>query len=58
MNTNEKRMNEGCLDIWIDELVSCLRDTETNELKETVVFRIESRKYLKSFSKSNGWKIN
>ena len=42
MNTNEKRINEGCLDIWIDELVSCLRDTETNELKETVVFRIES----------------
>jgi hypothetical protein len=58
MNTNEKRINEGYLDIWIDELVSCLRDTETNELKETVVFRIESRKYLKSFSKSNGWKIN
>ena len=34
---------QGCLDIWIDEVVPCLKDTETGELKETVVFRIESR---------------
>ena len=49
---------EGCIDIWIDEIVPCLRDTETGETKETVVFKIESRKYLKQFQKNNGWHIN
>ena len=36
-------IDQGCLDIWIDEIVPCLRDTSTGELKDTVVFRIESR---------------
>jgi uncharacterized protein YihD (DUF1040 family) len=49
---------QGCLDIWIDEIVPCLKDTETGELKETVVFRIESRAYLRKFKKSNGWNID
>ena len=31
---------------------------KTGEIKETVVFKIESRKYLKNFQKSNGWHIN
>ena len=48
----------GCLDIWIDELVSCLRDTKTGELKETVVFKIQSRSFLKQFNKKDGWHIN
>lgn len=48
----------GCLDIWIDEMVPCLRDTETGQMIETVVFKIESRKYLKKFQKNNGWHIN
>lgn len=52
------KIKDGCIDIWIDDLVPCLKDTKTGELKETVVFRIESRKYLKSFSEANGWKIN
>ncbi|MCL2254498.1 MAG: hypothetical protein FWC09_08650 [Lachnospiraceae bacterium] len=51
-------LDQGCIDIWIDEIVSCLRDSETNEMKETVVFRIESRKYLKKFQSNNGWHIN
>ena len=55
---NDEHIKNGCIDIWIDDLVPCLRDTKTGELKETVVFRIESRKYLKAFSKENGWKIN
>jgi len=48
----------GCLDIWIDEIVPCLRDTETGELKDTVVFKIESRAYLKKFTRKTGWHIN
>lgn len=51
-------VQQGCLDIWIDEIVPCLKDTETGALKDTVVFKIESRSYLKKFKKSNGWHIN
>ena len=51
-------IGQGCLDIWIDGIVPCLRDTATGELKDTVVFRIESRSYLKRFQKKDGWHIN
>ena len=51
-------IERGCLDIWIDSLVSCLKDTETGEMKDTVVFKIESRSYLKKFRENNGWHIN
>ncbi|MBO5160303.1 MAG: hypothetical protein J6B94_12075 [Lachnospiraceae bacterium] len=51
-------IEQGCIDIWIDEIVPCLKDTETGDIKETVVFKIESRAYLKKFKKSNGWHIN
>lgn len=51
-------IEEGCLDIWIDDIVFCLKDTETDELKETVVFKIESRSYLKKFKRAEGWHIN
>ena len=51
-------IEQGCINIWIDEVVPCLKDTETGQLHETVVFKIESRAYLKKFQKSNGWNIN
>ena len=51
-------IEQGCISIWIDEIVPCLRDTGTGELCETVVFKIESRAYLKKFQVSNGWHIN
>lgn len=51
-------IEQGCIDIWIDEIVPCLKDTETGEIKETVVFKIESRTYLKKLQQSNGWHIN
>lgn len=51
MSTDEKELLEqGCLDVWIDDLVPCLKDTTTGEFKNTVVFRIESRTYLKRFN--------
>lgn len=34
-------VKQGSVDIIIDEIVSCLKDSETSELKETVVFKIE-----------------
>lgn len=45
-------IEQGCIDIWIDEIVPCLKDTETGDIKETVVFKIESRTYLKKFQKT------
>jgi phosphatidylethanolamine-binding protein (PEBP) family uncharacterized protein len=53
-----KNLEQGCIDIWIDEIVPCLKDNRTDELLETVVFKVESRKYLKKFQENNGWHIN
>ena len=54
----KKCVNVGGVGIWLDEIVPCLKDTETGKIKETVVFRIESRSFLKKFSEKNGWGIN
>ena len=51
-------IKRGCLDIWIDELVPCLKDAETGEDLDTVAFKIESRSYLTRFREDNGWKID
>ena len=51
-------IEQGCLDIWIDDIVPCLKDTKTEELKDTVVFTINSRSYLKKFKKKDGWHID
>ena len=51
-------VNQGCLDIWIDDIVPCLKDTETGDIKDTVVFKIQSRSYLKKFKQKDGWHIN
>lgn len=48
----------GCVGIWLDEIVPCLRDNETEEIKETFVFRIESRAYIKTFTEKAGWGID
>lgn len=53
----DRLIEQGCLDIWIDGIVPCLKDTETGELKETVVFKIESRSYLRKFKAVDGWHI-
>ncbi len=56
---NEKlNVQNGCVDIWLDEIVPCLKDNETGELKETVVFKIESRAYLREFKAKDGWGID
>ena len=30
-------IEHGCIDIWIDEIVPCLKDTETGDIKENSV---------------------
>ena len=54
----KRKPETGCLDIWIDKVVPCLMDTSSGELKDTAVFKIESRTYLSKFNKKNGWHIN
>ena len=49
---------QGQADIWIDEIVACLKDGQNGEIHETVVFRVESRSFLKKFQTANGWHIN
>ena len=56
VNMNDVKI--GGVGIWLDEIVPCLKDTETGEIKETVVFKIESRSFLKKFNEKNGWGIN
>ena len=58
MEERQRLLKQGCINIWIDEIVPCLKDTVTGEMKETVVFKIESRSYLKQFTEQNGWQIN
>lgn len=48
----------GGVGIWVDGIVPCLEDTESGEIKETVVFKIESRSFLRKFTEKNGWEIN
>ncbi len=30
-------IEQGSIDIWIDKIIPCLRDTQTGEIRETVV---------------------
>lgn len=48
----------GIIDILIDELVPCLKNSITDEVKETVVFKVETKKLLNEFNENNGWYIN
>ena len=37
----QRLIDQGCLDIWIDEIVPCLRDTSTGELKGKLLNMIQ-----------------
>lgn len=51
-------MSGGYVNVWIDEVVPCLRDTLSGELKDTVVFRVETRTFLNQFNTATGWYVN
>ena len=55
---SSRSIPEGIIDIWIDEIVPCLKNVETGETEETVVLRVESRSYLRNFREDNGWRID
>lgn len=53
-----EQKKRGLLNLYIDEIVPCLKNAKTNEIVETVVFKIETRSFLKKFNKKNGWHEN
>lgn len=53
-----EQKKRGLLDLYIDEVVPCLKNTETKEIVETVVFKVETRSFLRAFNKKNGWYEN
>ena len=34
-----RSIEQGCIDIWIDDIVPCLKDTQTGEINGTVVLK-------------------
>lgn len=51
-------VKEGCIDILIDEIVPCLKDSSTGEIVKTRAYQIQEKKLLRSCNKRNGWYIN
>jgi hypothetical protein len=45
------------IDIWVDEIVPCLRDAKTGEEKETVACRVY-QKDLKGYNTRSDWYVN
>ena len=48
---------KGTLNLIVDELVPCLKDTKTGEILPTVVTSVDT-KSLKGYNKRNGWYVN
>ena len=43
-------MHNSSVNVWVDEIVPCLKESATQEIKETVVFRIETKSFLEQFN--------
>ena len=46
------------INVWIDELTSCLKDNETGDIIQTEVVRIRRKSFLSKYNKKNGWYTN
>lgn len=46
------------INVYIDELTPCLKDTKTGELVQTEVIRLQRKSFLRKYNKKNGWYIN
>lgn len=62
MNKQKKEVplfnKSGIINIQIDTLVPCLKDTKTGQIVDTVVSKVTNRADLKGFNKNNGWYVN
>lgn len=46
------------INVWIDEITPCLKDSLTGELVQTEVIRIRRKSFLKKYNKKTGWYTN
>ena len=46
------------INVWIDELTPCLKDTLTGDVVETEVIRLTRKSFLKKFNKRNQWFVD
>lgn len=46
------------INVYIDELTPCLKNSLTGELVETEVIQICRKSFLSKFNKKNGWYVN
>ena len=46
------------INVWIDELTPCLKDTLTGDVVETEVIRLTRKSFLKKFNVRNQWFVN
>ena len=46
------------INVWIDDLTPCLKDSETGDFVPTEVVRIRRKSFLAKFNKKNGWYTN
>ena len=57
-NCFSKKEIVGTVNVEVDCLVPCLVNTDTGELVDTLVFRIEDKRFLKDYRKDNGWYVD
>ena len=53
MEERQRLLKQGCINIWIDEIVPCLKDTVTGEMKENEVNEILQTAQRKIFINHN-----
>lgn len=46
------------INVLIDEMTPCLKDSKTGEIVQTEVIRIKRKSFLKKYNKKNGWYTN
>ena len=46
------------INVYIDELTPCLKDSKTGDIILTEVVRIKRKSFLQKFNKRNGWYVN
>lgn len=46
------------INVLIDEITPCLKDTRTGELVQTEVIQIIRRSFLRKYNEKNGWYVN
>lgn len=42
----------------VDELIPCLKDTESGEIFDTEVIQLKRKSFLSKFNRRTGWYIN